>query len=839
MERKKMQNLKNTSKLSVIVFVLMSTLIATFVTLPFVSAHDPAWEVPTYCYISIAAPNPIGVGQDIVLVFWINALPPTAVGAYGDRWTFNIEVTTPSGTKETVGPITSDPIGGGWTLYTPTEIGTYTFISTMEEHVVTGLPVPPGGYFFGSEVAIGDTYLSSSSDPITLVVQEDAIAPWPETPVTDDYWTRPINAMNRDWYVLAGNWLGAVWQNNGPTELFGWGTAPESAHILWATPMWAGGIMDARFGNTGYQTAHYEGLSLSPPIIINGKIYYNIESLPREGYRVLDLYTGEELWFQNSTGPVTGTGGGFDASGEISIGRLSFGQIFNYESPNQHGGMPYIWSTDGPDGTWMMFDAETGNYICSIKNTPSWAGTGMGIFFSGGPAVYGKDGSCTWYNIVGTSDPTNPFAPAAPPFYLQIWNTTQAIWYEDFWLSNEYWMWRPTLNMTFDGNNGYSLNVSIPTVQGSIQCVREGEYVIGGTTGKNNGTYVQNGHLWALSLEPGNEGTLLWNRTFTPPPSVPDVATGSFGMGGMNLAHVDPEDGVFLFSESITRRWWCYDLNTGQQLWESADPEPSMNYYGMYSNIYEGKLFSCGYGGKLVAYDIRTGDVEWTYTASQEGWESPYGNYPIGIAIVSDGKLYLTSSEHSPTQPLWRGSYLRCINATDGEELWKINNWGLGMGPGPEGSTFIADGYIVTLNAYDNRIYCYGKGPSETTVTAGPKVSQLGSSVLIEGRVTDLSPGAEGTPAIGDESMSEWMEYMYMQQPMPTNPQGVEVKLCSIDPNGNYQDIGTVTTDIDGRFGVSWVPPVPGDYFVMAEFEGSASYGSSYATTYFTVDEAP
>ena len=51
-------------------------------------------------------------------------------------------------------------------------------------------------------------------------------------------------------------------------------------------------------------------------------------------------------------------------------------------------------------------------------------------------------------------------------------------------------MWRPTLNTTFDGNNGYSLNVSIPTVQGSIQCVREGEYVIGGTGGKNNGTYI-------------------------------------------------------------------------------------------------------------------------------------------------------------------------------------------------------------------------------------------------------------------------------------------------------------------------------------------------------------
>jgi hypothetical protein len=823
--------MKNKSKLSAITFVLILTFAVTIVALPLVSAHDPAWEIPTYCYISVASPNPIGANQEIVIVFWINAIPPTALGASGDRWSFDVEITTPSGSTETIGPFTSDPVGGGWAVYTPTEVGTYTLVAKFLEHIITGQPIGPSGTISNPDT-IGDIYLASSSDPYTLTVQQEPITPWPETPVTNDYWERPINDMNRDWYVLAGNWLGSQWQTNGPTDLFGWGRGPESAHIMWATPMWAGGIMDARFGNIGYQTAHYEGLSFTPPIVINGKIFYNVMSLPREGYRVLDLYTGEELWFKNSTGPVTGTGGGFDASGELSVGRLSFGQIYNYESPNQHGGFPYIWSVIG--STMHMYDSETGNYLCSIDNLPSWAGI-PSFFYAGGPPVYGKDGSLTWYNIVGTPNPMGPFFPDTPPFYLQIWNTSRAIWYEDAWISNEYWMWRPTLNETFDGNNGYSLNVSIPAVSGSILCVREGEFVIGGTAGKNNGTYVEDGNLWALSLAPGEEGTLLWNRTFTPPQAPPDISTGMFGIGGMSLTAVDPEDGVFLFSESITRRWWGYDLTTGQQLWESPEPEASMNFYGLYSNIYDGKLLSCGYGGELVAYDIRTGNVEWKYVASQEGWESPYGSFPIGIVFIADGKIYLTSSEHSPTQPLWRGSYLRCINATDGTEIWKIDNWGAGMGPGD--GAVIADGYIVSLNLYDNRIYCYGKGPSATTVTAAPKVTALGTSVLIEGTVTDQSPGAKGTPAISDADMSAWMEYVYMQQSMP-NAEGVKVKLYAIDPNGNYQDIGTATTDIGGSFGKSWVPPVPGDYFVMAEFEGSASYGSSYATTYFTVDES-
>jgi hypothetical protein len=841
-----MQNTKKKTKTSTIALVLMLTFAAIFVALPIVSAHDPPWEVPTWAYISITN-NPIGVNQQVVIIYWPNSLPPTAQGAYGDRWTWNIEITKPDGSKETLGPFTSDPVGGGWATYTPTEVGTYTIVAIMDDHVVTGEPTPPGGWsMYTDTAAIGDTYLGDTSDPVILTVQEEPIEAWQEAPVTTDYWERPINSMNRDWYVLAGNWLGSTWQNNGPTTKFGYGRGPESAHIMWATPIWTGGIMDERFGVTGYQTAHYEGLEFTPPIILDGKLYYNVRSLPKYGWWCVDLYTGEKLYFHNTTGPVSGVGGGFDYSGELAVGKLTFGQVYNYESPNQHGGMSYLWSAPvaemfGPvtaPSPWMMFDAFTGNYICSIENVPSWVGLG-GMFGMGGPPVYGKEGSLTWYNIVGTPNPMGPYFPDTPPFYLQCWNTSRAIWYEPVWGANEYWMWRPVLNMTYDGNNGYSLNVSIPAVSGSIQCVREGEFVIGGTGGKNQvGEPLELGNLWALSLAKGQEGTLLWNITFTPPyDEVPSIVGGLFGAGGVSMGTVDPEDGVFLFSSSITRERWGYSLETGEMLWGPSEPEPSLNYYGMYSNIYEGKLLSCGYSGELIAYNITTGEVLWTYVARQEGFESPYGNYPTGIACIADGKIYLTSSEHSPTQPLWRGSYLRCVNATDGEEIWKINNWGVGMGPG-EGAV-IADGYIVTLNLYDNQIYCYGKGPSATTVTAPDTSVTLGSNVMIRGTVTDQSSGAAGTPAMSDEDMSEWMEYMYMQQPMPEDAQGVKVKLTAIDPNGNYQDIGYATTDTAGNFGTSWAPPVPGDYFIMAEFEGSASYGSSFDTTYFTVGPAP
>ncbi len=839
-----MNVLKSKSKISAIAFALILTVTAVFVALPIVSAHDPPWEVPTWCYIAVTN-NPIGVNQQVVIVFWINSYPPTASGAYGDRWTFYLEITDPENNTEVIGPRTSDPVGGGWYVYTPTQVGTYSIVAHFPEQVVTGEPVPPGGYFFGTEVNIDDIYLESYSDPLTLVVQNDPIQAWQETPLPDQYWTRPINSMNRDWYVLAGNWLSGAAQTNGPTSNFAYGKAPESAHIMWATPIWAGGIMDERFGNIGYQTAHYEGLEFNPPIIMNGKIYYTTPAgaAPTYGWHCRDLYTGEYLFFHNTTGPVTNVGGGFDYSGEIRGEKLSFGQVYNYESPNQHGGFPYLWSLYGSDPTTlMMFDAETGNWICSINNAPVATDMFGGVSLAG-TQVYGKEGSITQYIIAGTPNPMGPFFPDTPPFYLQIWNTSRAIWYEDFYAANEYWMWRPELGVTFDGNNGYSLNVSIPELPGSVRAIREGEFIIGGDGGKNNQDGLTLGNMWALSLEEGQEGTLLWNYTYTPPYSVvPDVVGGGFFGGGlMTLSAVDPEDDVFLFSETMTRKWWGFNLTTGEQIWET-DPEPDMNFYGTFATppIYQGKFFSSGYGGELIAYNLTTGDIEWKYTAAQEGYESPYGNYPIGVACISDGKIFLTSSEHSPTQPLWRGSKIRCINATDGEEIWSINHWAIGPGQSAQGSgsgVFISDGHLVSLNAYDNRIYCYAKGPSETTVSASPKVSAWGSSVIVEGTVTDQSPGAMGAACIADEYMTDWMEYLYMQQACPQNAMGVEVKLEALDPNGNFYEIDRTTCDQTGYYSFMFEPEVPGKYTLIATFEGSDGYYSSYATTTIGVDE--
>ena len=47
-----------------------------------------------------------------------------------------------------------------------------------------------------------------------------------------------------------------------------------------------------------------------------------------------------------------------------------------------------------------------------------------------------------------------------------------------------------------------------------------------------------------------------------------------------------------------------------------------------------------------------------------------------------------------------------------------------------------------------------------------------------------------GVPAVSDDSMSAWMEYVYMQKPRPTDTIGVPVTISVIDANGNYRQIG-------------------------------------------------
>jgi outer membrane protein assembly factor BamB len=870
---------RNKTMATLIALFLVLTITATLVALPIANAHTPAWTIPTYAYVT-ASPSTVGVGQYTLIVVSVDKYPPTAGGMGGDRWHgYKLDITKPDGSKETIGPWTETScLGSDFVQYIPDQVGDYSIVFSWPGQTLTnGTGVPNTG---NQQLDyVGDYFEGSTSDPFILHVQQEPIVEWVEPPLPTDYWNRPINAANREWSTLASNWLGGSWLVNNFQPS---GQAPTSAHIVWTRPAFQGGISDARWPGQIVGGQDYLGV-FSAPIIMNGVVYLNtqnnVEMEPAYGYCALDLRTGEQLFYKNGTdnglnNPVTLVARGSTGLGlklHQSFPTLSFGQLYHYYSENGQGILPYLWMTVG--STWYMLDASTGNWIMTLKNVP------------GGTAVTDQDGSLLRYSYNGATgqflcwNSSQSIPPAGPTGTNQqqfrpitgatidavndtIWtnygpsgtSTSGVIspWYaSDILPRSGYTMnvtgpkGLPALNRVLQDENRVPKLMMFTKLYGYGQTLYPG-YVLGTNEQRFEVAVVQiNEHVAPYSPMPDKTNTqnnnlgfgvtLLWDKNFT----YPLGGNRTFGFGPVSY-----EDKVFTLYCTETRQWFGYSLDNGALLW---GPTPSQGVWDYYlatpysgsagGNYAYGKLYSCYYAGTLYAYDIKTGKLLWTYNATNIGHESPYGNYPLNIGAICDGKIYLYSTEHTPTVPPWRGAYLRCINATDGTEMWKLLYF---MGVGGSGMG-IADGYLVAAGSiYDNQIYCIGKGPSATTVEAPMTAITAGSSVVIQGTVTDQSPGAKGTPAIADADMEAWMEYLYEQQAMPTTAKGVEVTLDAVDPNGNFIHIGTTTNDISGTFGYAWTTPdVPGKYTIIATFAGSESYGSSYAETYTVVSEAP
>jgi hypothetical protein len=350
-----------------------------------------------------------------------------------------------------------------------------------------------------------------------------------------------------------------------------------------------------------------------------------------------------------------------------------------------------------------------------------------------------------------------------------------------------------------------------------------------------------------LNPSKGTIGSVSWWNTLQPPANNYTVIQ----------AGVDWNTRVFLQSYKEGALWVGYDLNNGQFLWKSAS-QTAFDYYGSPSagllsgQIAYGKLYSCAMGGILYCYDDKTGHLLWTYgnggegNSTDSGFNWPYGNIPTFVQAIGNDVVYLITSEHTWVSPIYKGGLARAVNATDGKEIWTISSVTMEFG---STSYAMADGFNTWFNGYDNQIYVIGKGPSSTTVSASPKVQNQGSSVIIEGIVTDISGGTKqdqqtadfpnGVPVVSDASMKDWMGYVYQQKPLPTNGTGVAVTLSVLDSNNNYRTIGTTTTDLSGAYSYQWKPDIPGKYTVYASFAGSNGYWPSSSETSFAVDIAP
>ncbi len=765
----------------------------------------------TRAFLSFS-PTLIGKGQTLLVNVWLN--PALHVSRYFTD--YQIIFTKPDGTTDTV---TKDSYRADTTAYIEypvDQVGDWKI-----QFVFPGGYFPAGNYtvysgaFVGSQVwsfSESTYYKPSQTAEQTLTVQEDMVWSWPPAALPTDYWTRPASLENREWWPILGNYPGTGYIGGGSTwdELYPdtnpvwnptadfhpWVTAPNTAHVVWRRQGAVAGLIGGQAGQYGLS-----GGGGTPSVVFSGRCYQTYTE-PGVGSvaACYDLRTGD-IYYEIPT-----------ASGGVTPSYISYVEPGGGSVPGAEAQSTYsvelISITTGSTGARLLKVNPWSGAVTNISLSPLTTQTNYYYMDSHVLTVQdlGVSAGSERYRLLNwTTDGSGNFASRL------VSNTTFA---RSSLTRSEY---SPIADEVNNFNNGLLIdfNVGIGATVNAIQL------------NNSTGIYEQM-RIQAYKL---SDGVALWDKL---------IDTAQYSRSCYIADHgkiaVLTQLGYFL----------AYDLQTGALAWQSEQMDypwssASFGAYALQSGY--GLLFREAYDG-VYAFDWNTGEIAWKYTSpALAAFESPYTDengtavYPFNTGgFVADGKLFTYNTEHTASWPRTRGWAIRAINVTNGEEVWHLSGE---ISPGA-----VADGYLVGSNTWDGYTYIFGKGESQTTVSAPNIALTKGQTAIISGTVLDMSPAQAGTACVSKESMTTQMEYLYMQQPIAgiwgnETITGVPVSIDAVDPNGNSVHIATVTSEgYSGTFSYTWTPELTGDYMITATFMGDDSYGSSFATTYATVVEA-
>ena len=810
---------KEKTKLSTITLILLLTLSAMITIAPEFKANAQVYDTPTFLFVT-ASPSPVGVGQIVYVGITFSKPTPTGAGYTGDLYEdITLEITDPAGKKTTHGPYYASPVAGVIYSFTPDIVGNYTLQAFYPGQVLKGYNKDNPTISTSARNLIGSKMLPSESNIKILTVQQDPVLPkYVTPPLPTEYWVRPIYGLNWNWGEIGANAFGLGGQGayDASGNVYPAGTAPNSAHIVWTKEAHWGGQPGFPIGSdssTSYSSASLIQNYFHPICILNGILYYNVyDSSPAGnvlGWRAVDIRTGEVVWDK--------------PAGKSGQETIAWGQIVNYNNFQEFGSNAFLYSSPSAGGAfsfganWMgIYDAHTGNFLANVTNTISTSK----LVDSKAKEFYDTEGSIIGYYVSGGN--------------LCLYNYTKLISTGSGFMSGfirvsgtingsmpEATVWKTPLPTTFNGAN---ISLSIAATTPEVILVRQ-------VPGSVSYQGVTLGYHYVAGYD-ARTGAKLWGPINQTLPAYEDTSV------------LCAREGYYVMHNKDRNQAWGYSLTTGQLLWGPVQLQGGGDSaVWRDGEIAYGKVYIWDLGGYVNAIDLETGKIAWTFYAGDAGYDTPFESYPFfgyNRHTIADGKLFL-SQGIMYTPPL-HPSYRMAINCTDGCLVWKILQYSPTAG-GPVG-----DGYLISYDSLDNQIYSFGKGPTVTTVSASPKVSVNGGSVLLEGTVMDASGGTtqdiiakrfpNGLPAVSEDSMEAWMEYAYQQQIKPTNATGVEVTLAVLDSNGNYRTIGTTVSDSDGYFSYNWTPDIEGKYTVYAIFAGSESYYVSHAVTSFAVDPA-
>jgi hypothetical protein len=795
----------------IMAFVLMLTMTTAFMAAFPVGAQAPdltdgSTTVPTFLKLNVS-PNPVGITQTLYINTFMTKPPLTGgMGTTGVMYQgITVEITKPNGDTQTLAMPATDATGGTYGSIMPDQLGDWTF----QAHYPAQHIEYQASSFFGPSIFYNYTYAASDTEIITVTVQTNP-AEWNyhSPPLPEEYWTRPIYATNWEWgEKLGGSWFGldapafAVTGRYDATGNFNpYTLAPNSGHIMWSKAIHNGGQPGGPIHSD--QSSNFKTTTIInnffDPVIVNGILYYGVTEGPSNtvvAWNAVDMRTGDLVWTRETTES------------------LRMGQTLRYKSVQEYGSWSFLIGQVGGGfmssaNEWTIYDAFTGLYLANIENVSS------AEFLM--DTRIGHEGSLLGWSVSGGM--------------LRLWNSTKlygggpdtlVLSVSGTYNWPDAYEWEKPVPTELDGN---ALSLSFAGV------TREGVVLLRQTP--TPGMFISLNLGWeVVAGMDAMTGELLWGPVNHTLPLMHDISIVAMG------------EGTYVLHDKDTDEAYGYSLEDGSLMWGPVElPGNAWSTITRSGDIAYGQVYIWDYGGFCSALDLETGDIVWTWTRGYAGLDTPYNIYELWYNDgIADGKIIL--SEGKMYDPPLHPSKTVCINTTDGSTVWTLTGWTGRNCPA------IADGLVILWNSQDGKLYSIGKGPTTTTVTGAPKVSQLGSTVLLEGNVLDISAGSQedgvverfpnGIPCAADEYMDDWMSYVYMQQNCPTDFMGVTVRITAYDPNGNFKDYGVTVTDMNGNFGFPFVPEIEGTYWITAIFEGTESYWRSEASTYITVDPAP
>jgi len=726
-------------------------------------------------------PN-VGLGQDILINAWITPPPLTDRQNYeAYKFTF----TSPSGANSfTVGPMDSEGPGTVWFNLPLTELGNWS--------IKMDFP--------------GDYATSAASETRYINVVQDWIPTYPDTPLPTAAWTFPINIQNRNWRTIAGIWQQSSY-NASEGSFNPYTEAPRTAHILWKIPSYGqlGGYIGSPQGvQTGSGNPEYAGETAG---IYTSSVYTFTTIMAGRGYSssggnitCIDIHTGKILW-------------SIPGSFEVGTSRGRTAALYSF---SQTGGAATGYTR------FIAYDAITGAIINNV--------TGMAMSFFVNPYCYTVQSTAPVV-IQGTTY-------AGPSFLIKwdasttstnftsriVWNvtnilpstaTSHSLLIDNLWIARHFWglgETAPSTSNTIIVDYITALNLTTGKVEWNVTTMDS----------TNPNTYIyRQGPAWGSGLG------LVYFAGF-----------GNINNGLGYVAFKTKDGSLAWWSDPTDYPWgnfWAY--------------QPQASAYGT--------VIGLGYSG-IWAFNSTNGKIMWHYINNDTYFEEPYAsnivasdaypnnlNLPVGATYASysygstgpivggtslqNAIIYAVQSEHSPTF-YYRGYGIQAIELATGNDLWNLKGvYSLGG---------LADGVLTCSDSQNGFTYGWGKGETATTVSTSSKVIAKGDSAMLEGTVLDLSAAQNGTAAVSDATMEDWMEYLHMQQPYPASGTGVKVSLDALDPNNNFVHIGDATSDLSGKYSFLWTPDIEGKYTVVASFYSTDAYYGSTAETSLGVTPA-